>query len=97
MARSGHRRNHVDLATFGPLGIYGGFVLGGLAGWWISSLYGLSRVARFGFALLAMGYTAVPLTGPLPVATMISDFARFQPRLPPLPMNDRDAAEDPGA
>lgn len=70
----------VDLATFGPIGLLGGFVMGGLIGWWISSIYDFSLRGRSVFAVLAAAYTAIPFTEILPLATMISAWARFRPR-----------------
>jgi hypothetical protein len=68
----------VDLATFGPIGLCGGFLLGGLVGWWIGSLYSLSVHQRRWLAAAAALYTAIPLTEPLPIATAFGAFARFQ-------------------
>ena len=70
----------VDIATFGPVGLLGGFVVGGLAGWWVSSIYEFSPRSRLALAALAAVYTAVPLTEPLPLATAISALARFRRR-----------------
>ena len=70
----------VDLATFGPFGIYGGFIFGGLIGWWISSIYEFQIRGRLIFAFLAAFYLFVPFTEVIPVATIISAFARFQTR-----------------
>ena len=69
----------VDLATFGPLGI-AGFFIGGLIGWWISSIYGFSRKVRLAWALLAGFYCLVPFTEFVPVATIISACARVRER-----------------
>ena len=32
-----------DLATFGPVGLYTGMIVGGTIGWLISGIYGFSR------------------------------------------------------
>ena len=72
----------VDLVTFGPLGLLGGFMLGGVAAWWITSIYRLSPIKRLVFVVLAMAYTAAPLTSVIPLATLISACARFEPQLP---------------
>lgn len=66
----------VDLATIGPLGI-GGFFIGGAVGWWILSVYDISRNTRLILALLAGIYCMVPITEFIPVATLISALARF--------------------
>lgn len=68
----------VDLAMFGPLGVVAGPVVGAAVGWWISSLYRLSVSARVVFAALAALYVSIPFTEVLPIATVISAFARFQ-------------------
>ena len=70
----------VDLAMFGPLGLLAGPVVGAAVGWWVSSLYRLSATDRVVFAALAALYVSFPLTEVLPIATLISAFARFQPR-----------------
>lgn len=70
----------VDLATFGPIGLFGGFLMGGIVGWWVSSIYEFSARSRVMFAVLAAVYTAVPLTEPFPLATGISALARFRER-----------------
>lgn len=50
----------LDLATFGPIGWYGGFVVGGLVGWWRAGLYGFPPRARPWIAAGAAVYMAVP-------------------------------------
>ena len=70
----------VDLATFGPVGLAGGFLIGGAVAWWISSIYELPTGKRLLFAALAMAYVGMPFTGVLPVATLISATARFKER-----------------
>jgi hypothetical protein len=60
----------VDLATFGPVGLYGGFVLGGALGWWMAASYGLSRRARVLAALGAAAYSATPATEFIPLGTI---------------------------
>ena len=72
----------VDLATPGPVGVLGGFLVGGLAAWWITSIYELDTRLRVFFALAGMLYVALPLTALLPLATIISACARWQPRAP---------------
>ncbi len=67
----------VDLITFGPLGLFGGFVIGGIAGWWVSSAYDLSFQKRLLVSILAMIYTAMPFTAPFPLVTILSAAARF--------------------
>jgi hypothetical protein len=73
----------VDLATFGPVGLFGGFLIGAAVGWWVSSIYGFTTQARILFATFAAIYTAIPFTELLPLATIISAIARFRPQYPP--------------
>lgn len=67
----------VDLASFGPLGI-GGFFIGLLVGWWMLSVYKLSTNTRIWLSLLAGVYCLVPFTELIPVATLITAFARLK-------------------
>ena len=60
----------VDLATFGPVGLYGGFVIGGALGWWLAGQHGLGRRGRFIGAVLAAVYSATPATEWLPLGTL---------------------------
>ncbi|MEQ9404550.1 MAG: hypothetical protein RIM99_13235 [Cyclobacteriaceae bacterium] len=69
----------VDLASIGPLGI-GGFFIGIAIGWWILSIYDISRNTRIMLALLAGIYCLVPFTEFIPVATLISAIARYKQR-----------------
>ena len=68
----------VDLATFGPVGLLGGFVVGGGVGWWLGSLYGFARRGRAACAVAAALYTAIPFTEVFPVATLIGAIARWR-------------------
>ena len=70
----------VDLATFGPLGLALGLPVGIAVGWWICSIYELSWQVRFLVVVVAGIYCMAPFTGALPLATLISAIARFQPR-----------------
>ena len=74
-----------DLATFGPVGIYAGMIVGCTIGWLISGIYGFSRKGRMILSLLAGIYCTVPGTFFLPLATVVSAVARFQknPKPPP--------------
>ncbi len=69
----------MDLTTFGPLGLYFGLIVGGLVGWYISAMYGFSRNATIWCILLAGIYCMVPMTEFMPIATIISAVARFNP------------------
>lgn len=81
----------VDLATFGPIGFFGGWVLGAAVGWWIASIYGFSKQAKINIAILAGLYCMIPFTEPVPLATIVSALARFfekPPQKPPKEDND---------
>ncbi|KAA3614427.1 MAG: hypothetical protein DWQ01_01630 [Planctomycetota bacterium] len=66
-----------DFATFGPLGLYLGAIVGAAVGFWISSLYGFRLWMRILWVLLAAAYCTAPFTEFLPLATLISAVARF--------------------
>lgn len=67
----------VDFATFGPIGLVLGPVLGGLAGWWVSSIYHFGTRGRIVVATLAAIYCTIPFTELLPLATLVAAVARF--------------------
>jgi hypothetical protein len=67
----------VDFAMFGPIGLALGPVVGGLAGWWVSSLYGFGTRGRLIVAIAAAIYVTVPFTELLPLATMVAAVGRF--------------------
>ena len=69
-----------DLATFGPIGIYTGMIVGGVIGWLISDIYGFSKSGRTICSVLAGLYCMVPGTFFLPLATVVSAVARFNRR-----------------
>ncbi len=76
-----------DLATFGPIGLYAGMIVGCTVGWLISGIYGFSRNGRVIFSLLAGIYCTIPGTFFLPLATVISAMTRFREKPAP-PSND---------
>ncbi len=61
----------VDFATMGPLGLYGGFVLGALAAYWAAREVGLEGRSRWVAALAGAVYAATPATELLPLGTLI--------------------------
>jgi len=67
----------VDLATFGPLGLYGGFVVGGLVGWLVCSANGISGNRRWLLIAAAAAYTAMPFTEAVPLATVLAVLSRL--------------------
>lgn len=67
----------VNLAMFGPIGLVLGPVVGGLAGWWVSSIYGFGTRGRLIVATVAAIYVTIPFTELLPLATMVAAVGRF--------------------
>lgn len=67
----------VDLATFGPIGIYVGWAIGAFVGWWLSSYYRLPPWSRVFFAVAAAAYVATPATSLIPLATVLAAVSRF--------------------
>ncbi|MDH3686315.1 MAG: hypothetical protein OEP95_08815 [Myxococcales bacterium] len=68
----------VDLATFGPVGLYGGFVVGAGLGWWLAGQYGLSRRGRLFAAVAAAVYSATPATEWLPLGTLAGALLKWR-------------------
>ncbi|MGE0480968.1 MAG: hypothetical protein AB7Q17_10905 [Phycisphaerae bacterium] len=67
----------IDLATFGPIGLFVGLPVGALAGFWLGSCLGLSRRASVACALAAAVYCTIPFTEVLPLGTLAGAYARF--------------------
>ena len=61
----------VDFATMGPLGLYGGFVLGGLAAGWAARQVGLEGRGVWLAALGGAVYAATPATELIPLGAAI--------------------------
>jgi len=68
----------VDFATFGPVGLYGGFVVGAGLGWWLAGLYGLTRRGRLLAAVAAAVYSATPATEWLPLGTLAGALLKWR-------------------
>ncbi|MCP4093658.1 MAG: hypothetical protein GY747_09430 [Planctomycetes bacterium] len=68
----------IDLATFGPLGLYAGWIIGLAVGWWMASIYKFHFYGKVLFATLAAVYLTLPMTEFIPVATAVSAIARFR-------------------
>lgn len=68
----------VDLATLGPVGIFLGIPVGGLAGFWMGRCLGLSKLASFYCAIAAGIYCTIPFTEVIPLATLVGAYARFR-------------------
>ena len=67
----------VDLATFGPIGLYLGIPIGAFAGYWMGRALGLPRKPSALCALAGAVYCTLPGTEPLPLATLVGACARF--------------------
>jgi len=67
----------LDIATFGPMGIYVGWAVGAAVGWWLAGIYGFRTAGRLAIALAAALYLTVPFSEPFPVATAVSAASRF--------------------
>jgi hypothetical protein len=68
----------VDLATFGPVGIYGGFLVAGALGWWLAGQYGLAGRNRWLAAGAAAVYGATPATEWLPLGTVAGALLKWR-------------------
>ena len=66
----------LDIATFGATGLYIGFLLGAPAGWYLARRMGLDPKRAFFTAIGCGIYCTIPLTSPIPVATLIGVWAR---------------------
>lgn len=67
----------LDLATFGPFGLYTGLILGGAAGYWLAPFLGFPPHRRWLSALATGVYCTLPLTGLIPLATLASVATRM--------------------
>lgn len=67
----------LDFATFGPIGIRIGFIVGGLLTALVCMLQGVRMRYTLLMALAAGLYCAFPMTERLPLATLIALFMKF--------------------
>jgi len=67
-----------DLATWGPIGLYAGMVVGVIIGWFISGIYGFSKNGRLICSVLSGIYCTIPGTFFMPLATFIAATSRFR-------------------
>ena len=72
----------VDLATFGPIGLFLGLPIGAFAGYWMGRALGLERKPSLLCALAAGIYCTIPGTEMLPLATLVGAFARYRESSP---------------
>ena len=68
----------LDLATFGSVGMYAGLVLGLMAGTWLCRYMGLNWKRSLSIGVACGVYCTIPITTPIPVATLIGAFARYR-------------------
>ena len=79
----------VDLATFGPIGLYLGLPIGAFAGYWMGRALGLDRKPSLLCALAAGIYCMMPGTEMIPIATVVGALARYRESAPkPDPADD---------
>lgn len=67
----------LDAATFGPIGIVFGALVGGAAGWVLGAHEGFDKNLRIAFAIAAAAYMMMPFTEAIPAATALALLARF--------------------
>jgi hypothetical protein len=72
----------LDLATFGPIGLFIGLPIGALMGYWMGQSLGLEPKARGWCALAAGIYCLVPVTEFLPLATLLGAYVRYRSSSP---------------
>lgn len=75
----------VDAATFGPLGLQWGLLLGAAAGWLLTAPYEMSSQRRFFLSSAAGVYCMLPFTAFLPLATVATALVRWLAPKPPAP------------
>ncbi len=86
----------IDLATFGPIGLWTGFLLGGATGWLLAPTIGIAPERRLWCAGLAGAYCMLPFTSFLPVGTLLAALASAwepSPETPPVAAGERPAIE----
>ena len=66
-----------DLLTFGPIGIYAGFLVGAGLTFWLTSLGKMAIPFRLLCACVAGIYCTLPMTELVPIATIVSVAHRF--------------------
>jgi hypothetical protein len=85
----------VDFATYGPVGIWAGLAVGGLASYWLAAGLGVRPERRLTYALVGGLYCMMPFTAFFPVATVVGALVRLRERNPPPVEVDADPASRP--
>ena len=76
----------VDFATYGPIGVRVGVVVGALAGYFLAMSMGVEPKRRWPYAAAAGAYCMLPFTAFLPLATVLGTAIRLrEARRPPPP------------
>ena len=70
----------IDFATFGPLGIYTGFVLGAAAAYFLCRLQDIAPRQSLYVAVAAGLYCMTPLTEFIPVGTALGTYLAWRAR-----------------
>ena len=73
----------LDLATYGPIGLWAGLAVGGLAGYFLAASMGVAQKRRLGYAAVAGVYCMMPFTAFLPVATVLGTLIQLREGDPP--------------
>mgnify|MGYP007114443863 CR=1 FL=1 len=66
----------LDFATFGSAGLYLGLLMGCPAGWYLARSFGLDHRRSLYFALACGVYCTIPVTSPVPIATLLGVWLR---------------------
>lgn len=84
----------LDFTTFGPVGLFCGFLMGAPLGWWLASCHRLPFDWKVLCAVLAGVYCTVPFTEFVPLATLLAAFVRFHESGRTADATTDDAARD---
>ena len=82
----------LDLATFGPVGLWTGLVVGGAAGWLLAPGLGIAPERRWLAALGAGAYCMLPFTAFLPLGTLVGTLVRLREATPEPPSEELPGA-----